>query len=50
MEAKIFMYQILLKFDIVKNSKTEIPLQMVKGEAQFKTVNGVHLSFKKRVK
>lgn len=48
MEAKIFMYNLLLKFDVVRNSKTEVPLKMVKGEAQLKTVNGVHLSFKKR--
>lgn len=50
MEGKIFMYQMLRKFDIVKNEKTEIPLPLKKGVGAYRAENGIQLSFKLREK
>lgn len=48
MEGKIFVYCLLLKFEIVKNNKTDVPLQLMKGIGAYRAVNGIHLTFKQR--
>lgn len=48
MECKILFYNIMSKFRIVTNSKTEIPLKLKMGVFQNNPENGIWLSLKQK--